>query len=45
MPDANGRIPEEARDRLATIAAAEGMPLRASTSAHAGAYRYRPTSM
>ncbi|MFG2885663.1 hypothetical protein ACGFYV_25795 [Streptomyces sp. NPDC048297] len=29
MPDANIRIPEEARDRLAAIAAAEGMSLRA----------------
>ncbi|MER7108838.1 hypothetical protein [Streptomyces sp. NPDC000229] len=29
MPDANVRIPEEARDRLAAIAAAEGMSLRA----------------
>lgn len=29
MPDANIRIPEEARNRLAAIAAAEGMSLRA----------------
>ncbi|MEU6482429.1 hypothetical protein [Streptomyces sp. NPDC046887] len=29
MPDANVRIPEEARDRLAAIAAEEGMSLRA----------------
>lgn len=29
MADANVRIPEEARDRLATVAAAEGMSLRA----------------
>ncbi|MER7108797.1 Arc family DNA-binding protein [Streptomyces sp. NPDC000229] len=29
MPDANVRIPEETRDRLAAIAAAEGMSLRA----------------
>jgi len=29
MPDANVRIPEEARDRLAEIAAAEGLSLRA----------------
>jgi len=29
MPDANVRIPQEARDRLAAIAAAEGMSLRA----------------
>ncbi|MEU5599538.1 hypothetical protein [Streptomyces sp. NPDC020298] len=29
MSDANIRIPEEARDRLAAIAAAEGMSLRA----------------
>ncbi|MFI7358559.1 hypothetical protein ACIBTP_32105 [Streptomyces avidinii] len=29
MPDANVRIPEEARDRLAAIAAAEGLSLRA----------------
>ncbi|MFJ9929081.1 hypothetical protein ACIRU5_24010 [Streptomyces misionensis] len=29
MSDANVRIPEEARDRLAAIAAAEGMSLRA----------------
>ncbi len=29
MPDANVRIPEEARDRLAAIAAAVGMSLRA----------------
>ncbi|AUH41252.1 Arc family DNA-binding protein [Streptomyces sp. CMB-StM0423] len=29
MPDANVRIPEEARDRLAAVAAAEGMSLRA----------------
>ncbi|MET9886194.1 hypothetical protein ABZZ20_24285 [Streptomyces sp. NPDC006430] len=29
MPDANIRIPEEAKDRLAAIAAAEGMSLRA----------------
>ncbi|MFJ6493473.1 hypothetical protein [Streptomyces californicus] len=28
MSDANIRIPEEARDRLAAIAAAEGMSLR-----------------
>lgn len=29
MPDANVRIPEEAKDRLAAVAAAEGMSLRA----------------
>ncbi|GAA0303417.1 hypothetical protein GCM10010302_47420 [Streptomyces polychromogenes] len=29
MPDANIRIPEEAKDRLAAIAAAEGLSLRA----------------
>ncbi|WP_340562311.1 hypothetical protein [Streptomyces sp. GSL17-111] len=29
MSDANIRIPEEARDRLAAIAAAEGLSLRA----------------
>ncbi|MCM2391771.1 hypothetical protein [Streptomyces albipurpureus] len=29
MPDANIRIPEEARDRLAAIAAGEGLSLRA----------------
>ncbi|MFF0133841.1 hypothetical protein ACFYTG_50810 [Streptomyces mirabilis] len=29
MPDANVRIPEEAKDRLAVIAAAEGLSLRA----------------
>ncbi|MFJ3099540.1 Arc family DNA-binding protein [Streptomyces hydrogenans] len=29
MPDANVRIPEEARDRLAAVAAAEGLSLRA----------------
>ncbi|GGP00058.1 hypothetical protein [Wenjunlia tyrosinilytica] len=29
MTDANIRIPEEARDRLAAIAAAEGLSLRA----------------
>lgn len=29
MADANVRIPEEARDRLAAVAAAEGMSLRA----------------
>ncbi|MCZ0983738.1 hypothetical protein O1L60_44020 [Streptomyces diastatochromogenes] len=29
MSDANVRIPEEARDRLAAVAAAEGMSLRA----------------
>lgn len=29
MADANVRIPEEARDRLAAIAAAEGLSLRA----------------
>ncbi|MGW2703526.1 hypothetical protein [Streptomyces sp. NPDC001340] len=29
MPDANVRIPEEARDRLAAVAAGEGMSLRA----------------
>jgi flagellar hook-associated protein FlgK len=29
MPDANVRIPEEARDRFAAIAAAEGLSLRA----------------
>ncbi|MCX5113224.1 hypothetical protein OOK13_33145 [Streptomyces sp. NBC_00378] len=29
MPDANVRIPEAARDRLAAIAAAEGLSLRA----------------
>ncbi|MDU9001839.1 hypothetical protein [Streptomyces mirabilis] len=29
MPDANVRIPEEAKDRLAAIAAAEGLSLRA----------------
>lgn len=29
MPDANVRIPREARDRLAEIAAAEGLSLRA----------------
>ncbi|SEC24747.1 hypothetical protein SAMN04490357_1542 [Streptomyces misionensis] len=29
MSDVNVRIPEEARDRLAAIAAAEGMSLRA----------------
>ncbi|MFF1923083.1 hypothetical protein ACFVW8_21255 [Streptomyces sp. NPDC058221] len=29
MPDANVRIPEETRDRLAEIAAAEGLSLRA----------------
>lgn len=29
MPDANVRIPEEARDRLASVAAAEGLSLRA----------------
>ncbi|OKJ99864.1 hypothetical protein AMK26_26200 [Streptomyces sp. CB03234] len=32
MADANIRIPVEARDRLATIAAAEGMSLRAYLS-------------
>ncbi len=29
MPDANVRIPAEARDRLAEVAAAEGLSLRA----------------
>ncbi|MFD3539617.1 hypothetical protein ACFWUQ_08955 [Streptomyces sp. NPDC058662] len=29
MPDANVRIPEEARDRLAAMAAEEGLSLRA----------------
>ncbi|MGW2515390.1 hypothetical protein ACWC0A_39750 [Streptomyces scopuliridis] len=29
MPDANVRIPEEAKDRLAAIAADEGLSLRA----------------
>ncbi|WP_326771238.1 hypothetical protein [Streptomyces sp. NBC_01445] len=29
MPDANVRIPEEAKDRLAAIAASEGLSLRA----------------
>ncbi|MFI8515963.1 hypothetical protein ACIGHB_33070 [Streptomyces sp. NPDC085460] len=29
MSDANVRIPEEARDRLAAVAAAEGLSLRA----------------
>lgn len=29
MPDANIRLPEEAKDRLAAIAAAEGLSLRA----------------
>ncbi|MFG2895086.1 hypothetical protein [Streptomyces sp. NPDC048248] len=29
MPDANVRIPEEAKDRLAAIAATEGLSLRA----------------
>ncbi|MFF1686289.1 MULTISPECIES: hypothetical protein [unclassified Streptomyces] len=29
MPDANVRIPEEARDRLAAIASSEGLSLRA----------------
>ncbi|MFE2498820.1 hypothetical protein [Streptomyces scopuliridis] len=29
MPDANVRIPEEAKDRLAVIAADEGLSLRA----------------
>jgi hypothetical protein len=29
MPDANVRIPEEAKDRLAAVAAAEGLSLRA----------------
>ncbi|MFB7584588.1 MULTISPECIES: Arc family DNA-binding protein [Streptomyces] len=29
MTDANVRIPEEARDRLAAVAAAEGLSLRA----------------
>ncbi|MFH9959055.1 hypothetical protein ACH4OX_33230 [Streptomyces roseolus] len=29
MPDANIRIPQAARDRLAAVAAAEGMSLRA----------------
>jgi hypothetical protein len=29
VPDANVRIPSETRDRLATLAAAEGMSLRA----------------
>ncbi|ARX84321.1 MULTISPECIES: hypothetical protein [Streptomyces] len=29
MPDANVRIPQEAKDRLAAIAAAEGLSLRA----------------
>ncbi|EFL16829.1 hypothetical protein [Streptomyces sp. C] len=29
MPDANIRIPEEAKDRLAAIAAGEGLSLRA----------------
>ncbi|MFF2509205.1 hypothetical protein ACFVTY_38465 [Streptomyces sp. NPDC058067] len=29
MPDANIRIPEEARDRLAAIASGEGLSLRA----------------
>lgn len=29
MPDANVRIPAEARDRLAQVAAAEGLSLRA----------------
>lgn len=29
MADANVRIPEEARDRLAAVAAAEGLSLRA----------------
>ncbi|MCB5178547.1 hypothetical protein [Streptomyces antimicrobicus] len=32
MPDANIRISEEARDRLAAVAAAEGMSLRAYLS-------------
>lgn len=29
MPDVNIRIPEEAKDRLAAVAAAEGLSLRA----------------
>ncbi|MBO0657278.1 hypothetical protein J1792_32565 [Streptomyces triculaminicus] len=29
MPDANIRLPEEAKDRLAALAAAEGLSLRA----------------
>lgn len=29
MPDANVRIPQEAKDRLAAVAAAEGLSLRA----------------
>jgi hypothetical protein len=29
MPDANIRLPEEAKDRLSAIAAAEGLSLRA----------------
>ncbi|MFJ9855019.1 hypothetical protein [Streptomyces sp. NPDC101150] len=29
MPDANIRVPEEAKERLASIAAAEGLSLRA----------------
>ncbi|QKW11066.1 hypothetical protein HUT18_21245 [Streptomyces sp. NA04227] len=32
MPDANVRIPEEAKSRLAAIAAAEGLSLRAYLS-------------
>lgn len=35
MADANIRLPEEARDRLAEIAAAEGLSLRAYLSKHA----------
>jgi len=32
MADANVRVPQEARDRLATVAAAEGISLRAYLS-------------
>jgi len=36
MADANVRMPEEARDRLATVAAAEGVSLRAYLTRLAG---------
>ncbi|MFE3830139.1 hypothetical protein [Streptomyces sp. NPDC059092] len=36
MSDANVRIPEEAKDRLAAIAAAEGLSLRAYLARLAG---------
>jgi hypothetical protein len=37
MPDANVRIPAEARNRLAEVAAAEGLSLRAYLARLAGA--------